>query len=233
MRTAPTTWFLRAVLLACLVGAVFMVWQRFTPAVNPDPNHAHADFAVWVDGKKLDFSAPQFMSEVPGEEHQSSSSNASAQSSAGTQHVATGALALRKYLHLHDGNGHVIHRHKPGLTLGDFFRSLGTVIDQSQDHALCLRFPQDERHCDTSDQHWQIVVNNAAPVAFSPEYVFQDDDKILILYPSAGLPVPDQIRSAWAQMTDDACLYSKTCPWRGKAPTEHCIADPTVPCVAQ
>ena len=37
----------------------------------------------------------------------------------------------RKYLHLHDGNGHVIHRHKPDLTLGDFFHSLGMTMTSS------------------------------------------------------------------------------------------------------
>ena len=34
------------------------------------------------------------------------------------------------------------------------------------------------------------------------------------------------------EMTDDACKYSKTCPWRGEPPAESCIADPAVPCTA-
>ena len=54
------------------------------------------------------------------------------------------------------------------------------------------------------------------------------ENKTLILTTSAGsAQVLDQVE----QLTDDACRYSKTCPWRGDPPAENCIADPAVPCV--
>ena len=162
------------------------------PAVNPDPNHTHADFAVYIDSKQVDFSDPKYMT--------------------------TEQKALSKYFHLHDGIGTLIHRHKPGLTLGDFFASLGFKMTTD-----CFTLDTGTSYCTNGDKKWIFTVN-AEEKPLDPNYVFHDTDKILLTY---GVIVPQLIK-----MTDDACLYSRTCPERGKAPTENCIADPTVPCVA-
>lgn len=152
---------------------------------NPDPNHMHADFSVWVDEEQVDFSGPEYMSGLPTDES-----------------IHHG----HKYLHLHDEIGHVIHRHKPELNLKEFFDSLN------------YRFQ--------SDREWRMFVNGQEE-EFDFYYSFQDMDQIL-LTTSAGSA---QILHELEQLTEDACLYSKTCPWRGEPPTENCIADPEVPCV--
>ncbi|MBI3336007.1 hypothetical protein HYZ98_00375 [Candidatus Peregrinibacteria bacterium] len=156
---------------------------------NPDPNHTHADVAVWVDGKKIDFSLEKYMSglEEKGDDH---------------DHIH-----LHDYLHLHDGVGHVIHRHKPGLSLQEFFDSLG------------FEFKEPTR--------WRMFVNTIEH-EFDLNYVFNDTDYILLSNAAGSAEVLDQLE----QMTRDACLYSRTCPWRGEPPAENCIADPSVPCVA-
>jgi hypothetical protein len=162
------------------------------PAMNPDPNHTHADFAVYIDGAKIDFSDPTYMSNETKHRH--------------------------KYFHLHDEIGTLVHRHKPNLTLGEFFDSLGVKMAPP-----CMVLDSGKSVCDEGDKRWTMVVN-AKDVPFDPQYVFQDTDKILLTY---GILVPQIMK-----MTDDACLYSRTCPERGKARTENCIADPTVPCTA-
>ena len=192
------------------------VGNSHTPAKNPDPNHAHADFAVWIDGNKpLDFSGDMFMSKelTPAEEEALKHATGSL--------VAASVRTLRKYLHLHDGNGHVIHRHKPGLTLGAFFSTLpwagsgyvGNVYHLADspvgDEAFAVR----------------LFVNGVENPA-GASYVFKDGDHLLITVATDATEVSRELKL----MTDDACLYSRTCPWRGKAPTEHCIADPNVPC---
>ena len=60
-----------------------------------------------------------------------------------------------------------------------------------------------------------------------PEYVFNDVDMIFLTDSTDETVIQNQL----SQLTDDACLYSRTCPWRGDPPTENCIADPSVPCV--
>ncbi len=190
----------------CLLALplLFVACGAPTVAVNPDPNHTHADFVVWIDGKKLDFSGEEFMS---GSSDESDPDH--------TKHD--------KYLHLHDANGHVIHRHKPGLTLKEFFMTLKIGFSGScyssgvpgADGEICSKNP------------FRLYVNAVEKPFDDLSYVFADTDRILITTSIDEASVTDQL----SQMTDDACLYSKTCPERGAPPAENCIADPTVPCV--
>lgn len=178
-----------AIGLLLFAGVLAWTWWPKEFIKNPDPNHTHADFAVWVDGKKVDFSGEKYMSggdEVEGEH----------------AHVH-----LHDYLHLHDGVGHVIHRHKPDLTLKEFFESLD------------FEFKEPTR--------WRMFVNEIEE-EFNLSYIFKDTDRIFLTNSAGSAQVLDQLE----QMTKDACLYSKVCPWRGEPPAENCIADPSVPCVA-
>lgn len=174
------------------------------PAVNPDPNHAHADFAVWFEDQQVDFGRPEFMSEAPAEG-----------AAEGTDDH------LHKYFHLHDGNGHVVHSHKPGQPLSEFFASLGMEFTEE-----CFRLDPDHAVCTGAMGTLRMFVNGDE-VPVNPAYVFEDLDKILIVFASTE----ESVENALEKMTDDACLYSRTCPERGDPPTENCIADPTVPCV--
>ena len=206
----------------CLLASVSLLSAcSYFTAENPDPNHAHADFAVWVEAAKLDFSDAIYMSSAP-------------RTDAGGQLVPTD-IPGRQYLHLHDGNGHVMHRHKPELTVGDFFTSIGLTmtttclkLDDHQFAALDEGWKNDfgitKNLCTNGKFHWTMVVNNKE-MPMDPSYVFADNDKIMLSYSAA-----DIWSGEWKTMTDDACLYSQTCPWRGKPPAEGCIADPTVPC---
>lgn len=65
--------------------------------------HEHADFAVYLEGKKFDFTSAKY---------QSSDTN-----------------PLDPNAHLHDGNGDVAHKHRKGITLGYFFSTLGMKFD--------------------------------------------------------------------------------------------------------
>ena len=177
------------------------------PAQNPDPNHTHADFRVMLDGAEVAFTDEVFMTGASTEDH-TRDPNLS---------------PMRKFLHLHDGLGHVVHRHKPGLTLQDFFDSLGVGFT-----ANCLVYePSVDRDMACSGNDWRMVVNGQER-PFSLNYDFADGDKILLT------TAADQatLEAEWTAMTDDACLYSRTCPWRGEPPAENCIADPEVPCIA-
>ena len=157
---------------------------------NPDPNHTHADFAVWVDGEKIDFSGPEYMSGLSYDEHSHDEED--------EYH--------HEHLHLHDEVGHVLHRHKPGLTLQEFFDSLSFDF--------------------RTDREWRMFVNGDE-MEFDLTYVFEDLDVVLLTTASASA----QVLSELEQLTDDACLYSRRCPWRGEPPAENCVADPSIPCV--
>lgn len=186
LRRFATFGFLVLLLSACS--------RQYEP--NPDPNHTHADFAVWQDGKKVEFSDPKYMSGVSWDD---------------ASHDETDEYH-HEYLHLHDEVGHVLHRHKPGLTLKEFFDSLEYTF-AGNDWRLFVTNPLDE----------EVVWTE---IDFDLGYVFTDMDMVLLTESTEDAAVASQQE----QMTDDACLYSRTCPWRGDPPAENCVADPAVPC---
>lgn len=173
---------------------------------NPDPNHTHADFAIWVNGEQLDFSGPEFMSGLSTDE---------------TTHDEESEVH-DKYLHLHDGNGHVVHRHKQGLAVGEFFASIG--FTKGEDGCYIVPGGQ-EPVCNQHGKTWRMFVNGEEK-AFDLSYIFADMDHLLFTYGATNVQIQEQL----SELTDDACKYSKTCPWKGSPPTENCVADPEVPC---
>ncbi len=207
---------INTVLLATAFVSSVLVACGHTPAKNPDPNHTHADFAVWMDGKQMDFSGEKFMEKelTPAQEEVLKHETGAV--------TDLSAVNLQKYLHLHDGNGHVIHRHKSGLTLADFFTSIRIGFSGK---CFTSGVPmQDGETC--SENLFRLFVNGTEQSFDDLNYVFEDGDKILITTAVDQTELTKEL----GLMTDDACLYSKTCPWRGDAPTENCIADPNVPC---
>ncbi len=205
--------FIQASLLVIpLLIALLVPGARYS-IQNPDPNHTHADFAVWIDGTKLDFSSPEYMSGT-SDEHDPNH----------TKHDP--------YLHLHDGNGNVIHRHKPNLSIQDFFQTIGVTF-YKEGLNVCLS-QEKAITCEDEVMHknWVMIVNGVRQQFFDPSYVFNDEDQILIVLPRStdDTSLFRELESYQEKMTQDACLYSQTCLWRGKPPVENCIADPTVPC---
>lgn len=205
--------------LAAMASLGIVAYVTYEPPINPDPNHTHADFAVWMDGEKLGFSGPEFMSESEGEETDDN-------------HEVHGHKH-HPYLHLHDGNGHVIHRHKPGLSLREFLRSIGIeAVNDISSGAPCID-PVTLKASGSMEQACLRLFVNGTEIQPRPgadllEYVFDDLDQILITDTSDDSEIDQQL----SDITEDACLYSKTCPERGKPPVENCIADPAVPCVS-
>ena len=166
-------------------------------AVNPDPNHSHADLAIWVEGKMFELSSEKYM-------------------------VSEGSSDSDKETkpHLHDGNGLVIHRHKPEQSVGEFLEAIDIVAT-----GRCITLDNGTLVCNEGARRWQMFVNGTER-PFNPSYVFADLDQILLTYGATGEQVIEQLQT----LSDEACLYSQTCPERGKPPVENCVADPTVPC---
>ncbi len=228
--------FLPVVIAAVVMGAAAMMPKQYVQ--NPDPNHTHSDFAVWVNGTQLDFTDDRYMSAPPQPAATTTFQLIPSAHAHGSEEESE-ALPGREYLHLHDGNGHVLHRHKPGLTIGDFFGSLGLDMEDAcftlddflfaqVDQNWVKDFARTKNLCDDGKFRWTMIVNGAK-IAMNHHYVPQDMDKILLSYGSSDMAPEEQYES----MTDEACKYSQTCPWKGEPPTENCIADPTVPCVLE
>lgn len=68
-----------------------------------DDYHIHADFGLFIDGKKMDFSAAKYQS--------------------------TDETKLHATLHFHGANGSMVHVHEKGKKLSEFLASLGWKLD--------------------------------------------------------------------------------------------------------
>lgn len=196
------------------LAALFAFWQYVLypnmpwepdPSLNPDKSHTHADLRVWINGEPLEFDDDEYMS---GLSYDDASHDEESE-------------YLHKFLHLHDNVGHVVHRHKPGLDLAEFFDSVDFTFTEE-----CLILDGGTEYCnDRGDDVWRMFVDGEEAAA-DPGYVFSDLESILLTYGSNDREVESQLR----QMPDDACLYSQACPWRGDPPQENCVADPSIPC---
>ncbi len=150
--------------------------------------HIHVNFKVYLEGKPIDFSLAKYQS--------------------------TDTAPLNPYVHLHDGNGDVIHFHKQGVTLGDFFSSLGMTFTST-----CFDPSMGQNYCNSGDATLKMFVNGKPNTQYGA-YVPQDLDRILI---SFGSESAAQLESQMNSVADTACIYSLKCPERGKPPTETCV----------
>lgn len=99
--------------------------------------HEHADFAVLIRGKPLDFSAEQF--------------------------VSTEGKELSPNVHIHAPRYSVAHIHRDGTTWEEFFRSLGFELSDMTNGAptgsRCLTLPSKERLCESANGSLKFIVN--------------------------------------------------------------------------
>lgn len=150
--------------------------------------HAHFDWKVVLNGKAVDFSLAKYQSKEGSE--------------------------LNEWIHMHDGNGEIVHLHKRGMKLSDLFNSLKIVFNDE-----CFTLDTGTKYCSGNGKTLKMFVNGKENKDFG-DYGPQDLDRILITYGSeTGSVLQKQIDS----LSDEACIYSETCPERGKPPTEECV----------
>jgi len=153
-----------------------------------DVYHAHFDLGIVINGKSLDLSQKKYQSEEGAE--------------------------LNEWIHLHDGNGKVVHIHKKGTELSDLFNSLKIILNDE-----CLTLDTGEKYCTGNGRTLRMFVNGDESTEFE-SYEPKDLDRILITY---GSESSDALKKQVDSVSSDACIYSKTCPERGSPPDEECV----------
>ena len=132
--------------------------------------HAHFDLKVYSDGKAVDFTQAKYQS--------------------------THEKELDPDVHVHDGNGKVVHLHKKDITLGQFFRSINLGVAG------------------------RLFVNGIEVKDDLNSFVPKDLDRVLIV--SSGTS-ESQIQALKDSVGNDACIYSLKCTERGTPPPEACV----------
>ena len=98
-----SVWVLIALGLSFLVGYVYSGLQFIPP-------HYHANFAMYIDNQRVDFSDDRFMEDVAG-------------------CSLSGEKLPEDRAHLHENNQDTIHIHDEGVSWGHFFSNIGVVFD--------------------------------------------------------------------------------------------------------
>ncbi len=153
-----------------------------------DKVHEHADFKVYLENKQFNFSQERYQS--------------------------TEERPIDDDMHLHDGNGEIMHKHRKGKTLGYFFNTLGINFTKE-----CLILDTGIRYCNENSKELKLIVNGEEVNSFE-NYELNDLDKILITY---GADSEATINAQISSIKDDSCMYSEKCPERGPPPTEKCV----------
>ena len=171
--------------------------------------HVHANFALFLDGERFNFTREEFMSDKPCS--YPLSSNIIPTAHAHGEDNNDGEVALEDAVHLHEMDGDTIHIHAAGVTYGQFFESLGMVFNDTNfiDH-------EGNEYIPTEEKSFHMYINNEK-VENLAEREVQDLDRVLISYGSE-----ESINSELVQIAHTACVFSESCPERGTAPIELC-----------
>ncbi|HLD40187.1 MAG TPA: hypothetical protein VJB13_03530 [Candidatus Nanoarchaeia archaeon] len=97
----------KLVIVGLLLVAAAILFNMYLVQNTPEVGvvgdiHYHADFAMYVNGERYNFSQEKYMS--------------------------TENKTLSNFAHLHDMNGNIIHKHASGITLGFFLETLGMKL---------------------------------------------------------------------------------------------------------
>lgn len=158
-----------------------------TDKLTEDKYHVHANFKVYLNDTVFDFSPDKYQT--------------------------NNGQDLDENIHMHDGKGDLIHVHKQGVTLREFFKSMKISFNKD-----CFIDDLGNKYCNNGESTLKFFVNGKPNNHFD-SYEPQDLDKILISY---GNDSQATINQQSASVSDDACIYSLKCPDRGTPPAEKC-----------
>ena len=129
---------LPALALLVIAASAFIFLQPKVGAFGS--THEHADFAVFINGEKIDFSQAKYQTKLPDD--------------------PTACGDTSKLAHLHAGKGNIAHKHATGVTWQYFFSTLNITLEKNcitignYDNLLCsnkeskLRFMENGKEVD-------------------------------------------------------------------------------------
>lgn len=100
----------KRLLTGIAIGVLALAAIRFAFVQPTPPTHYHANFAIFVDGRRLDLSADRYMEELSA------------------CRVKDTAISPTERVHLHSHNPDVVHVHQSGVTWGDLLANLGLGV---------------------------------------------------------------------------------------------------------
>ena len=147
--------------------------------------HIHADLKIYINGESLDENVlgPLAMD----------MSKMDSQITSSFIHFDEGALPPEKA-------GDVLHMHATGVPLWIFFESIGMRFDKE-----CFVMDDGKSYCNDGNNNLKFLVNGIENSEYE-EYVFNDNDKILVSYGNEG---EEEIKQQLSSITDFSKNHQK------------------------
>ena len=92
-----------------------------------------------------------------------------------------------RFMHVENGDGDTLHRHATGVPIAEFFRSIKMNVTDS-----CFTNDNGTKYCSNGKENLEFFVNGNRTKSIA-DYVFNDDDRILIVYGDSPIQVKQDL----------------------------------------
>ena len=92
-----------------------------------------------------------------------------------------------RFMHVENGDGNTLHRHATGVPVAEFFKSIKMNATDS-----CFTNDNGTKYCSNGKQNLEFYVNGNKTKSIA-DYVFNDDDRILIVYGDSPIQVKQDL----------------------------------------
>ena len=92
-----------------------------------------------------------------------------------------------RFMHVENGDGDTLHRHATGVPIAEFFRSIKMNVTDS-----CFTNDNGTKYCSNGKENLEFFVNGNKTKSIA-DYVFNDDDRILIVYGDSPIQVKQDL----------------------------------------
>jgi hypothetical protein len=145
-------------LAGVIAGLILLVGWRFF-SYRPQYVHYHANFAVYINGQREQFTEPTYYEELAGCSLNQTNDP-------------------KERAHMHDNENDLVHVHAAAVTWEDFFANIGWSIGPDFIHTRTQLLVAD-------DQHPVIYILNGQKVNDIADRVIGDQDRLLVSYGTA------------------------------------------------
>lgn len=151
MKKALYIFLTLVVLIWVYLGGYIHSWSQHIPP------HFHANFAVFINGEKVDFTADEYMEDVAG-------------------CSLTNTVYPKDRAHLHENNGDTIHIHNEGVAWGHFFANNNIYFS---DDFLKM---DDGKMYENIEDTWMRFILNGEVIDNPYNRLIESEDKLLVSY---------------------------------------------------
>ncbi len=92
-----------------------------------------------------------------------------------------------RFMHVENGDGDTLHRHATGVPIAEFFKSIKMNVTDS-----CFTNDNGTKYCGNGKENLEFYVNGNKTKSIA-DYVFNDDDRILIVYGDSPIQVKQDL----------------------------------------